>query len=117
MESIKVQRVWAGITHQETEHSPYLGLCQAHRDFCLFLRKMLSNQQANIQKLAVAKVETSSMTTASHLKQMKLRELMANGYSVVQKFVNPVMKNWGGGGITLLRVEHEDSHDTLLEPL
>ena len=54
---------------------------------------MLSNRQENIQKLVVAKVETSSMTTASHLKQMKLRELMANGYSVVQKFVNTVIRS------------------------
>ena len=65
----------------------------------------------------MAKVETSSMTTASHLKQIKLRELMANVYSAVRKVVNTVKKKQGGGRITLLRVKHEDSHDTLLEPL
>jgi hypothetical protein len=42
---------------------------------------------------------------------------MANDYAAVRKVINTVTKKRGGGGITLLRVKHEDTHKTLLEPL
>ena len=42
---------------------------------------------------------------------------MANDYAAVRKVVNTVTNKRGGGGITLLRVDTEESQDTLLEPL
>ena len=44
---------------------------------------------------------------------------MENDYTSVHKVINTVTKKrgGGGGGITLLRVQHKDTHKTLLEPL
>ena len=78
---------------------------------------MRSKKQDNLRELAEAKAETSSIDATSQLKQLKNRELMANDYTSVRKVINTVTKKRGGGGITLLRVQHEDTHKTLLEPL
>ena len=94
-----------------------LGLRQAHRDFGIILRDMRSKRHDNLRELAEAKVETSSIDATSQLKQLKHRELMSNDYNSVRKVINIVTKKRGGGGITLLRVPHEDTHKTLLEPL
>ena len=40
---------------------------------------------------------------------------MANNYAAVCKVINTVTKKRGGGGITLIRVEHGDTHKTFLE--
>ena len=78
---------------------------------------MRSKRQDNLRELAEAKAETSSTDATSQLKQLKHRELMSNDYNSVRKVINTVTKKRGGGGITLLRVPHEDTHKTLLEPL
>ena len=81
------------------------------------MRDMRSKRQENLQQLSEAKAETSSKYGTSHLKKIKHRELIANDYATVRKVINTVTKKREGGRITLLRVEHEDSHETLLEPL
>ena len=78
---------------------------------------MRSKRQDNLQEMAEANAETSSINATSHLKQLKHREIMANDYAAVWKVINTVTKRGGGGGITLIRVEHEETHKTLLEPL
>ena len=78
---------------------------------------MRSKRQDNLHKLAEAKAEHSNNDATSHLTQIKHRELMKNNYAAVRKVINTVTKKRGGGGITLLRVEKDNTHDTLLEPL
>ena len=116
-ESIEVRRVRAEITRQETERPPLLGLWQAHRDFGRILRDMRSKQQENLQQLSEAKAELTSTDATSHLKYINHRELRANDYAAVRKVTNTVTKKRGGGGINLLRMEHEDSQETLIKPL
>jgi hypothetical protein len=78
---------------------------------------MRSKRQDNLHELAEAQAENSSNDATSHLKQIKHRELMKNDYAAVRKVINTVTKKRGGGGITLLRVKKDNTHDTLLEPL
>ena len=78
---------------------------------------MRSKRQENLQQLAEAKAELSSTDATSHLKQIKHRELRANDYTAVRKVTNTVMKKRGGGEMNLLRVELEESDETLLKSL
>ena len=42
---------------------------------------------------------------------------MENDYAAVRKVINTFTKKRGGGGITLLQVDTEESQETLIEPL
>jgi predicted CopG family antitoxin len=95
-ESIELRRERAGISISESARSPLLGLQQAHRDFGRILRDMKSKRQDNLHKLAEAQAETSSHDVASHLKQIKHRELMKNDYEGVRTVINKVTKKRGG---------------------